>query len=497
MVSLLALAAASVAAVTTPAPGADVAPPLILAAAPTPPIPPTAPPDMAKAAVDNPPLGSDVQLQRTPRAQALPFDEDYSDLADPTKRQGPWARLKYIPVTDDTYLTLGGEMRWRFELRNDERFGGGKQDDNGNFEQRIRLWADLHIGDQLRVFTELKSGLQAGYSGQQLVSDRKTIDLGQAFVEVRAPLGDGTLSLRAGRQEIGIGGFRIFDMRDGPNVRRAFDALRLRYIQGPWDAEVLGGLTITETTTAFDNSTNYESPFWGARVARDLSSVLPGARIEGLWVHTRRPVGRYDVGSAEEARDTFSLRFSGKHKRIEWDLEGIGQTGHWGDQKVRAGFLTAYASYGLVLPAAPRLGLRFEVGSGDRNRNDSRMNTYYQVFARPLTINGELGRANLIVFGPTAAITPSRKLTLDATVMGLWRTSRQDGLYGAPGQLIRTADEGSARQVGVRGTLGARYALTPMWVVGTYINHVEKGRYLKQAGLHSLDYVNLFTTLRF
>ncbi|WP_395397371.1 alginate export family protein [Novosphingobium sp. BL-8A] len=505
MVSLLVLAAATAAPAmpapqdelqqvpTAPAPTTPAQPPRV-----TLPVPPTAPTDLSKAAVENPPMGSDVQLQRTPRAQALPYDEDYSDFADPAKRKGLWANLKYIPLTDASYLTLGGELRWRFELRNEERFGGGKQDDDGNFEQRIRVWADLHLGDHLRVFGELKSGLQAGYSGQQLVSDKKTIDLAQAFIEVHAPAGDGTLSFRVGRQEIGIGGFRLFDMRDGPNVRRSFDAARIRYTRGPWDAEVLGGFTITETTTAFDNSTNYDAPFWGARVARDMGWMLSGARLEGLWVHTRRPIAKYDAGAAAEDRDTFSLRFSGKHEKLEWDVEGIGQTGHWGQQTVRAGFLTAYASYGLSLPAAPRLGMRFEIGSGDKNKSDNRMNTYYQLFARPLTINGELGRANLITVGPTATITPMKKLTVDATVMGLWRTSRQDGLYGAPGQLIINADEGTARQVGVRGTLGARYAISPFWVVGTYYNHVQKGRFLNQVpDGHNLDYFNMFTTLRF
>lgn len=506
MVSLLVLAAAT-AAPALPAPQDELqqvptAPAPVPVPTPPPrvnlPVPPAAPVDLSKAAVENPPMGSDVQLQRTPRAQALPYDEDYGDFADPAKRTGPWAHLKYIPISDAGYLTLGGELRWRFELRNEERFGGGKQDDDGNFEQRIRLWADLHLGDHLRMFGELKSGLQAGYSGQQLVSDKKTIDLAQAFLEVHAPAGSGTLSFRVGRQEIGIGGFRLFDMRDGPNVRRAFDAARIRYTRGSWDAEVLGGFTITETTTAFDNSTNYDAPFWGARVARDLNSLVPGGRLEGLWVHTRRPVAKYDAGSAAEARDTYSLRFSGKHAKLEWDVEAVGQTGRWGGQTVRAGFLTAYASYGLALPAAPRLGLRFELGSGDKDKSDNRMNTYYQLFARPLTINGELGRANLITFGPTATVTPLKKLTVDATVMGLWRTSLKDGLYGAPGQLIIGADEGTARQVGVRGTLGARYAISPFWVVGTYFNHVQKGRFIRQVPEgHNLDYFNLFTTLRF
>lgn len=462
-------------------------------------VPPTAPENMSKAAVENPPLGSDVQLLRTPKAQALPYDENYSELADPAKRRTAYAKLKYIPLFEDAYLTLGGESRTRYEWRKNERFGGGLQDSDGNLEQRTRLWGDLHVGDNLRFFGELRSGVQSGFGGKQIVSDRKDVDVAQAFIEMSGEAGGGKLSLRLGRQEIGIGGFKLFDMREGPNVRRSFDAARLRYISGPWDGELLGGFTIAENYTAFDNVTNYDAPFYAARLARDLSSILPGARLEALWVHTKRPVARFDAGAFAESRDTFSLRFNGKSGRVEWDLEAVGQTGTWGTKDVRAGFLTAFASYGLKGAWSPRVGARFEIASGDKNKTDGKMNSYYQLFTRPLTINGELGRTNLISFGPTVAVTPTKKLTVDSTLTSIWRTTTSDGIYGAPGQLIRNATDGTAHHVGVRGTLGARYAVSSFWVVGAYYNHVEAGRFLKQSSPNSgdLDYANFFVTLRF
>lgn len=435
---------------------------------------------------------------RGPKVQPLPYDENYSELADPAKRGGAYAKLKYIPVAENSYLTLGGESRTRYEWRKNERFGRGAQDDNGNLEQRTRIWADFHAGENLRLFGELRSGVQKGYSGVELVSDLKTVDVAQAFAELSGPVGAGKLSLRIGRQEIGIGGFKLFDMREGPNVRRSFDAARLRYATGPWDAEILGGYTIIEKEDAFDNHTNYDAPVWGARVGHDLSAILKGARLEGLWVHTRRPVARYDSGAAAENRDTFSLRFNGKNGQVEWDLEAVAQTGEWGTRKVRAGFLTAHASYGFKSALSPRLGWRFELGTGDKNKSDDTMGSYYQLFSRPLTVNGELGRANLISAGPTLSLTPHKKLTIDTTLNSLWRTTSGDGLYAAPGQLIRAASDSTATHVGVRGTLAARYAISPFWTVGTFLNHIEKGRYLDQSpGSGNLDYANLFVTFRF
>ena len=87
---------------------------------------------------------------------------------------------------------------------------------------------------------------------------------------------------------------------------------------------------------------------------------------------------------------------------------------------------------------------------------------------------------------------------IDTTLTSLWRTTSGDGLYGAPGQLIRAASDSTATHVGVRGTLAARYAISPFWTVGTFLNHVEKGRFLDQSqGSGNLDYANLFVTFRF
>ena len=96
---------------------------------------------------------------------------------------------------------------------------------------------------------------------------------------------------------------------------------------------------------------------------------------------------------------------------------------------------------------------------------------------------------------------PSRrpaKLTLDATVNDLLRTSVNDGIYLGSGVLLRGALEGTSRQVGVRTTVGSKYIVSPFITVGTYFNHVQAGRYLRQTGNStSLNYAAVFATFRF
>jgi len=457
----------------------------------------SAPTDIAAQAKAEPVKTGDTGLQNHPQVRDLPYDEDYRALRD-QPRSSLWAKLKYIPLAGSTFLTLGGEARTRFETRNDQRFGRGAQD-GADLEFRFRAWADLHVGDHLRGFFELKSGLQQGYNVPQTVSDRKDIDVGQAFVEARTGLGDdGSIKLRVGRQEIGIGAFRLFDMRDGLNVRRSLDAARLLVAKGAWNGEILGGYAENETLTAFDNDTNEDFSFYGVRLARTAQLGTFASTIEGLWIRSDRKIAAYDAGTATESRNTFSLRMNGHGGRVDYDVEGTLQTGHWGSDTVRADYVSANASYLVEGSWHPKVGLRFERASGDRNRSDGRMNTYYSLFARPLTLNGELNRANLTVFGPSFTLTPTKALTLDASVNDLLRTSTDDGIYLGSGVLLRAATEGTSRQVGVRTTLGARYLLSPFVTVGTYLNHVEAGRYLKQTGdSDNLNYATVFATFRF
>src|SRR5215813_15065647 len=60
----------------------------------------------------------------------LRFDEDYSCLTNPANRTDFFDPIKYIPLRRDApdwYLTLGGEVRERFEGVYDPGFGIGGQ----------------------------------------------------------------------------------------------------------------------------------------------------------------------------------------------------------------------------------------------------------------------------------------------------------------------------------------------------------------------------------
>src|ERR1700744_6233441 len=60
-----------------------------------------------------------------PAYQVLRFRENYQGLADSALRQDPFDSIKYLQSGNDTnfFLTLGGEVRERFEAMHDPDFG--------------------------------------------------------------------------------------------------------------------------------------------------------------------------------------------------------------------------------------------------------------------------------------------------------------------------------------------------------------------------------------
>jgi hypothetical protein len=101
-----------------------------------------------------------------PSYNILRFDENYSCLSNATNRSDWFDPIKHMPLRTNApswYLTLGGELRERFEGNHDPNFGIGSGSDS-YWLQRATLPGDLHLGERVRICVEGISGLVAGES---------------------------------------------------------------------------------------------------------------------------------------------------------------------------------------------------------------------------------------------------------------------------------------------------------------------------------------------
>ena len=235
-----------------------------------------------------------------PAFRPINHDEDYSTFRD-QRDANTWTRLKYIPIAEDSYATLGGELRLRPELRLGERFGRLAQDDGGNFQQRTRVWGDVQIEGALRLFVDLEHATSHDLDSVVSVVEQGKLDFNQAFAELRLPVGKGKITARVGRQEIGIGNQTLFDMREGANTRRSFDVVRVMGQAGRWDGGVLAGYAVLEKVGTFDDSSNHDFDIAAAHLGRSFGGGSNTGRIEALFLRSDRASLAFDTAPA--ARD--------------------------------------------------------------------------------------------------------------------------------------------------------------------------------------------------
>jgi hypothetical protein len=176
------------------------------------------------------------------RKSGLRYNDDFAYLRDHSCHNDFWDPIKYIPLDrgGDWYLSFGGEIRERYERFHNPLWGGQPQSPNGYALQRYMLHADLHLGEDLRIYGELVSALEnARVGGPRPQIDRDPLDLSQLFVDlVIRPLGpDYPITIRAGRQWLVYGSQRLISNRYGPNAPLPFDGVRAILYAKPWQVD--------------------------------------------------------------------------------------------------------------------------------------------------------------------------------------------------------------------------------------------------------------------
>jgi hypothetical protein len=167
------------------------------------------------------------------RPSALSFNnwqEDWSALANPCVSREPLDALKYMPLGSEptAYLSLGANLRERFELNDTPLFGLGSARPDSYMIQRAEVYADARIGQHVQAFFQLEDARPFG-KDQVTPVDKNPLDIEQAFVAFVYGVGSGTFKTRIGRQEMAFDLQRFVSVRDGheraPGVRRAMGRL--------------------------------------------------------------------------------------------------------------------------------------------------------------------------------------------------------------------------------------------------------------------------------
>lgn len=351
-------------------------------------------------------------------------------------------------------MSIGGEARPYFEWYRNEDWGEQPGDD-GYLLQRYMLHADLHLGRHVRLFGQLKSGLQNGRHSAPRPPDEDRLDAHQAFAEVRFDVaGERSLAVRAGRQEFNFGSGRLVSMREGPNVRQSFDGVRLTLRERAWRVDAFAVKPVATKPDVFDDRAISGQSFWGVYAVRPLAPLvwLPKkGNVDLYYFGLDKKAARFNQGVAREQRQTIGARWWSRSEPFDYNYELVYQFGKFGRGDIRAWTVASENGYTFARARfRPRVGIKANVTSGDKDPNDPDLQTFNPLFPRGAYFGQlvSIGPLNHRDLHPSLDLKLARAVALTADWVFYWRQSLRDGVYGIPGNLLRTGLKSQARFAG-------------------------------------------------
>ena len=325
----------------------------------------------------------------------------------------------------------------------------------------------------------------------------------QAFADVDlVKSGDGSLSLRIGRQEFEFGSGRLVDAREGPNVRLAFDGADLILRTHSWQVDAFAAKPVINNLNVMDAPPDHGTTFWGAYAVRPLP-ITRGGNIDVYYLGIDKKHARFQRGVSQEVRHTGGERFWGSRGKLGYNEEAMFQWGSFGNTAIRAWALASEADYKLSLPLNPELGVRVGGTSGDRNPVNGALRTFNPLFPTGLYFGeGAVnlnGPSNMLRLGPSLRFHLTDNLVVATDWDCFWRESLQDGVYGLGVNLLFTGSENQTRYIGSQPSVGAYWQMNRHVSISAAYTHFAAGSFLRHRPSPGRDvnYAAIWTGFKF
>jgi hypothetical protein len=429
--------------------------------------------------------------------------EDWSFLKDQKLRQDLWDPIKYIPLgTNGEYLTIGGEVREVFEQVGNDNWG--KQPYMNAFSlQRYMLHTDWHLGKHLRVFVQLKSGVESFRQGGPRPIDEKKLDFEATYVEVGDSDKKNWIVLRVGRQELNYGSGRLVSVREGPNVRQSFDGVKIRSKAGAWNIDAFAVRPDLDKIGFFNNAPDHQTAFWGIYATRPWHQSIS---FDTYYLGEDRKSATFNRGTATELRHSLAVRLSRPIASAghgwDFDDEAVWQFGSFGSNPVRAWTVASDHGYSFPnLPLKPRLSVKADISSGDDFRSHT-LGTFYPVFPigqyfGVLKDTGP-GPLNFIDVHPRIQTQLPHGVSVSTDLVVQWRESLHDGVYAVPGFLLVAAGTSGSRFVGYRPGLEVKWQIDRHAYLQADYGIFYAGQFLKAASPgRNINYMEFWAGYKF
>lgn len=410
----------------------------------------------------------------------LRYDENYEYLKDSSDTF--YNKVKFLPLNNEknVYLSFGGEARYEYVDFNNEDWGRLNIGHNNFFLQRYDLHADFHLGERVRIFSQIRSALQNGRKNGPRGIDEDELSIQNLFVDVKAFKDqDKNLVFRVGRQELDYGSGRLISVREGPNVRLSFTGAKLVYYQKDFSVDAFAMMADSINAGVFDNKISKQLNLWGA-----YSKIIfqKAGNLDMYYLGIRRDNAVFEAGIAKEKRHTIGVRFWKYGGGFIYNLEAAYQFGTFGDKAIRA--WTGSVDLGYLFENVkfkPSINLRNDYISGDHSKDDNTLQTFNPLYPKGgyFGFSPQVGPVNLIDIHPYVTLDLSSKLKMQTDVVFNWRYSLQDGVYRPSGTLNLQGSSSDKRYIGTAYLTNFTYSFSRYIALVSGIQYFRKGAFIE------------------
>jgi Alginate export len=322
-----------------------------------------------------------------PLPSARADDTDWTYYCDPSHKVELTDQLKCIGGQTDSrnQVSFSGELRMRGEYF-DHISLGESSPSSGYLLRRYILNTDAVLGNRVRLFTSLESGLEDGRAGGPRPSvDEDRLFFHEGFLELRSGRERPLVDLRIGRHELNFGSGRLISSRDLPNVQQNFDGVRLLVSPLPWQVNVLALKYSESNHGIFDDYPDHAFSVWGIYATRhDHRDDAPTLDIYYLGIDHK--VATFQAGSGREQRESVGVRLADVRRHWDSDSEAVFQFGTFAYRPIRAWTVTSNSGYTIRSRKGQeidfRLGLDAGIASGNRNPTKGAFGTFNALFPK-------------------------------------------------------------------------------------------------------------------
>jgi hypothetical protein len=413
--------------------------------------------------------------QTEPAIKANRWEEDWSPFLDPNLRTSTPNGLKYVPLfadNPDSYVSIGLNVRENFEVSDAPAFGTSPSNPQDSYWlQRAQFHIDAHLNENWQLFTQFED-VRAFDKIAVGSTDANQLDLRLAFMGYTTTSDAGTFSARIGRQDFAFDLECFLSSRDGPNVRQSFDSIWAGWETDAWRFYGLVSQPVDyQNNLPFDDESSSGTRFSATRVERQLTNIELSAYY-GLY---QRTAAYFTSASGEEDRHIFDARSTGT---------GSANIQAWAFG-ARTGYTFSDAAW------SPRLGLQFDLASGDRNPRDGAIGTFDPLFPNGFyfSLGGHTGYTNVVHLKLSITIQPIDDLTVMAGTGLLWRQTMEDAVYTLPSVPVADTAGFGTSWTRAYAQLRVDYSFNPNLTRSIEAVHYQVGSSLRAARARDSDYV--------